>query len=221
MSYLKTEKPEGRRRNRPLKDYTGQRFGRLIAVRLVERDPKWNAHKWLFKCDCGNEKVASIKDARTGHTSSCGCLHAEGLAARNATHGMSDRPEYKAWKDMRARCANPRRGDYKDYGGRGVSVCAQWAEFDVFLRDMGPRPVGRTIDRIDVNGNYEPANCRWALPKTQANNKRSNRIITIDGVTQTLQAWCEHYGVEPSKARWRLAQGWPIERVFSGTDYRK
>lgn len=221
MSYLKTEKLEGRQRNRPLKDYAEQRFGRLVAVRLVERDPKWNAHKWLFKCDCGNEKAISIKSVRIGHTLSCGCAHSEGLAQRNTKHGQSRSVEYKGWKDMRSRCSNPRRKDYKDYGGRGISVCDRWNDFALFLCDMGPRPEGFTLDRIDVEGNYEPGNCRWALPKTQANNKRSNRMIDIDGVSKTLQAWCEHYGIEPSKVRWRLNQGWSVERAFSGADYRK
>ena len=129
MSYLKTEKMPGRQRNRPLKDYSGQRFGRLVAVRLVERDCRWNAHKWMFRCDCGNEKIISIKSVRAGHTASCGCLFSERLVQRNSTHGLSkaNQREYRSWKDMRSRCNNSNNTSYQDYGGRGISICERWS----------------------------------------------------------------------------------------------
>lgn len=223
MAYLKTEKLDGRQRNRPLKDYSGQRFGRLMAIRLIERDLKWNGHMWLFNCDCGSEKVISIKSVRSGHTSSCGCLFLENLVDRNTTHGLSEarRREYRSWKDMRARCNNPKDSDYSDYGGRGILICERWDDFSLFYSDMGLRPKGLTIDRINVNGNYEPLNCRWASRKTQANNKRTNRRIAIGSETKTLQEWCRHFGIDHSKARYRLAQGWPIEKVFSLEDFRR
>lgn len=223
MSYLKLDKIPGRQRNRPLKDYTGQRFGRLVAVKLVERDPRWNGHRWLFRCDCGNEATVSIKLASSGNTSSCGCLFSEMLAARNTTHGLmrSNSGEYRSWKDMRARCNNPNNTDYRDYGGRGIVVCKRWDDFAAFLSDMGPRPEGHTLDRINVNDDYHPGNCRWAEAKTQANNKRSNRLLTIDGVTRTLQEWSEFHGLERTKVKWRLAQGWPLDKVFSKDDHRK
>lgn len=213
----------GRQRNRPLKDYTGQRFGRLVGVALVEREAVQNNHLWRFLCDCGNEKDVRIKSARSGHTSSCGCIHREILRGRNETHGLSraQPSEYRSWKDMRARCSNPNDSDYANYGGRGIKVCERWGDFAAFYADMGNRPAGHTIDRIDNSGNYEPGNCRWAEAKTQANNKRSNKVITIGGVAKTLQAWCDQFGIEHSKVRYRLSRGWPLEAAFSPEDYRR
>lgn len=222
MDVIETPKLPGRQRNRPIKDYAGHRFGRLTATQLVERMESRD-HRWAFLCDCGNEKIASIRSVRSGNTSSCGCRHKEQLVARNATHGLSKvQPgAYRSWKDMRARCSNPGDSDFVDYGGRGIRVCAEWDDFAVFFADMGPRPKGRTLDRIDVNGGYQPSNCRWATSKTQANNKRSNARLTIAGETKTLQEWSEYHGLERTTVRWRLAQGWALERVFSKEDFRR
>lgn len=206
-------------RNRKLKDYTGERFGRLTVTRLVERDRKWNDHLLEVVCDCGVVTRKRVKAMRGGHTSSCGCLASEITAARNSTHGLSrsNRREYRSWKDMRARCNNPNDSDFGAYGGRGITICPEWADFKQFLADMGERPDGHTLDRIDVNGNYEPQNCRWASNKAQANNKRTNHLIEIDGESRTLQSWCDTYGIEPSKVRYRLRAGMtPIEALTSG-----
>jgi hypothetical protein len=219
---IKTAKPDGRARNRGLKDYAGVRFDRLIAIEFVSRDNKDNNHQWRFVCDCGNTVVLRIKSVRSGHTGSCGCKAAELLSARNTTHGLSGahRSEYRSWKDMRSRCNNPGDSDYQDYGGRGITVCEEWSSFGRFFADMGEKPARMTIDRQDVNGNYEPGNCRWATAKEQANNKRSNVYISIGGVEKTLQEWSDAYGVRRETARWRMKQGWPIESVFTKTDYR-
>lgn len=212
-----------RQRNRKLKDYAGLRFGRLVAVRLIERDFQWNDHKWLFRCDCGNEKVVRLKSARTGHTSSCGCLAREVLVYRNETHGLTRTHPgaYRSWKDMRARCLNERGKDFKDYGGRGISICLRWDDFAEFVRDMGERPQGRSLDRIDVNGDYSPENCRWAVAETQANNKRSNQRIAFRGEEKTLQQWCRQFGLEHSKVRYRLANGYTLDEAFSSGDFRQ
>ncbi len=122
---------------------------------------------------------------------------------------------------MRATCNNPRHTDFKDYGGRGVSVCPEWGSFSRFFADMGQRPEGKTLDRIDVNGHYSPSNCRWADAKTQANNKRTNRLIEHKGEVKTLSLWCSTYGVEPSKVRYRLKQGWDTAKAFSSEDFRR
>lgn len=219
------EKIAGRTRNRSLKDYTGTRFGLLTAVSLVERDiSSANDHVWLFKCDCGSVKGIPIKRVRSGNTSSCGCLARVTLAARNTTHGLSKAhaSAYRTWKDMRGRCLTPGNTDYPSYGGRGISVCERWDSFALFLSDMGDRPDGKTLDRIEVNGNYEPGNCRWADAKEQANNKRNNHIVSWDGVDKTLAQWCDQFGIEPSKVRYRLARGWPLHRAFNnGVDGRE
>lgn len=210
-------------RNRALKDYAGVRFGQLVAVRMLERgDRPENNHLWLFRCDCGRDASVRIKSARSGHTVSCGCAQRKAVVERNTVHGLmnANRGEYRSWKDMRARCRNPNNSDYANYGGRGVQVCERWNSFEAFLADMGPRPAGQTIDRVDVNGNYEPTNCRWADARTQANNKRSNSVIEYQGRKQTLQQWSDEFGLESSKIRWRMAQGWPLEKVFGLGDFR-
>lgn len=221
--HIKTEKVPGRQRNRPLKDYTGQRWGRLVALGLVERDPKWNDHRWRFACDCGAETIAGIKQVRGGHTTSCGCAFRERMVERNTTHGLSRKQpaEYRSWKDMRSRCNNPNDSDFASYGGRGIQVCEAWNDFAVFFADMGPRPKGHTLDRIDVNGNYEPGNCRWADAGQQANNKRSNTFYEMDGRTQTLQQWCREFGIERNKVQYRIKQGMTLADALRPEDLRR
>lgn len=218
---IKTEKFPGRIRNRPLKDYTGQRFARLVALSFVERRNSGGSI-WRFLCDCGTEKDISAKMVVSGHTSSCGCVAKEKLVDRNKKHGLSKsyKSTYRSWKDMRSRCGNVNDFDYADYGGRGIRVCEQWEDFAVFFRDMGARPNGKTLDRIDVNGNYRPENCRWADAKTQANNKRNNRLVEYQGQTRTLAQWCENFGIEQSKVKYRINAGWSLEDAFKLEDGR-
>lgn len=202
-------------------DRTGQRFGRLVIVSLHERDVS-NArdHKWIVECDCGAKKVTPARLLTTGHTKSCGCLQRELLALRNTTHGLSrhHKSTYRSWKDMRARCNNPNDSDYASYGGRGISVCQRWDDFRLFLDDMGERPEGMTIDRIDNDAGYGPDNCRWANAFTQANNKRTNRIVA----GMTLQHLAEASGVYASKLAYRISAGYPVEQATNpNVDLRK
>lgn len=219
---IKTEKMPGKQRNRPLKDYAGSKFGRLTAIELVRRMEGGN-HLWRFGCDCGNVVVKGVALVRKGHTSSCGCLRREALVNRNSTHGLSqaNRVEYRSWKDMRARCNTPTNSDYGDYGGRGIRVCPKWDDFGAFLASMGKRSPGATLDRIDVNGHYEPSNCRWADATEQANNKRTNRVIEMRGERKTLQQWCRELGFEHSKVQYRLRIGMSPDDAFSAKDFRK
>jgi hypothetical protein len=199
----------------------GQRFGRLVAVRKAER-PDYisdSAAYWLFLCDCGAERVIRAKDVRYGKTASCGCFHAEAAAARKLKHGSTrrisgdrrvDAPEYRIWSAMRARCA----GNDPDYGGRGIHVCARWNEFANFLADMGRRPSRKhSIDRINNEGHYEPANCRWATTSVQANNRRITKRFTVRGITGTVAQLATAFGlVSGPIARQRMARfGWSAE----------
>ena len=138
------------------------------------------------------------------------------LVARNQTHGLSrlHKQTYQCWKDMRQRCNNPNNTDYKNYGARGIVVCSRWDDFSAFFADMGPRPDGMTLDRINTNGPYYPENCRWATPETQANNKRTNNRITINGETKTLEQWARASGLGNSRVRYRLRVGYsPVEAL--------
>ena len=125
-------------------------------------------------------------------------------------------PELNAWTNMVARCSNPRRPDYQFYGGRGVTVCAEWrVSFAAFLRDMGPRPDGCSIDRIDNSRGYAPDNCRWATKHEQMQNTRATRQITFNGRTQGLSAWAREIGINKESLRTRLERGWSIETALS------
>lgn len=128
------------------------------------------------------------------------------------THGKSKTIIYTAWTNMRQRCENPNTPAYHRYGGRGISVCQRWQSFDAFMADMGEPPAGATLERINNDGDYSPANCQWASRKQQANNRSSNRYITYAGRTQTLAAWADELGLDHSCIAYRVARGRPIIR---------
>lgn len=134
-------------------------------------------------------------------------------------HGHSRRglitPTYQSWSNMLRRCGDSRNAKYSQYGGRGIVICEQWLMFDNFLADMGEKPKNMTLERIDVNGNYEPRNCKWASMKEQANNKTNNRLITWLGETKTESQWASHIGISFPALRTRFYRGWPIEKALT------
>jgi AP2 domain. len=169
-------------------DLSGKRFGRLFVIGRAPNKGKDTV--WLCRCDCGTEKVVRGNDIKRGKIESCGCLHSEMLIKRNYVHGHSAKGkftyEYHSWASMIQRCENEKRNNFKYYGGRGIKVCDRWKNsFENFLEDMGPRPSkNHTLDRIDVNGNYEPSNCRWVDKSNQSRNQRvrSDNRLGIKGI---------------------------------------
>lgn len=151
-------------------DLTGQTFGRLTVIRRSEKARSSGA-LWDCSCVCGGAACVDSRKLRTGHSTSCGCHRREVLS--NLRHGQSkSSPTYRSWKEMRSRCNNPKAQNFKWYGGRGIRVCPEWGSYEAFLADMGERPAGKTLDRIDSDGNYEKQNCRWATAKEQAETNR-------------------------------------------------
>ena len=186
----------------------GQKFGRLTVIASAESDKKGNG-RWLCKCDCGKEVVIVGYRLNTGYTKSCGCLQREITGKRASKHNKYGTRLHTVWRHMKERCNNPNSQDYHNYGGRGISYCSEWTEFNPFYEWATKNGYSDelTLDRIDVNGNYEPSNCRWADKKIQANNTRVNRRITINGVTKTMTEWSDETGVKAGTIWWRHENG--------------
>lgn len=174
-------------------DLTGQVFGRLKVIeRAVNRG---RATRWLCLCECGNTSEPSASHLKSGHTISCGCVTAEKIRARATTHGGYETPEHRVWASMLSRIRNPNSPGYERYGGRGISLCDRWLRFENFLSDMGPRPEGTSIDRINNSLGYFPENCRWATATEQGRNKGNNRLLEYQGQVKTISEWAGILGI--------------------------
>lgn len=190
-------------------DLVGCRFSRLYVAGIHDRGV--SGARWKCICDCGRMKIVYGTALRNGRTKSCGCINGvDGLWK----HGRISSPEYRSWDGMIQRCTNPNAKGYMEYGGRGIRVCDEWRDFRKFFSDMGERPSPfHSLDRINVNGNYEHGNCRWATIAMQRNNTRRNLVVCIAGRSDTLANWVRLLGV----CEYSLAYG----RIRKGMDPRK
>ena len=193
-------------------DLTGQKFGRLTVIYWIGREN--GRTLWKCKCACGKDAIVSTGSLRSANTQSCGCLHRDLCIARSTKHGMRHTATYRAWWAMKQRCGHKSQKCYPNYGGRGICVCERWKEFPAFLEDMGERPDGHSLDRIDNSGNYEPGNCKWSTMLQQASNTRRSFKITFNGQTLTCSEWERKLGVKTGTLKSRFYRGWPLEKAM-------
>lgn len=201
-------------------DLTGKKFGRLTVLeRTDDLIQPSGQHKtqWLCKCDCGNLITVQGCNLKSEHTQSCGCYSQD--YPSHTKHNKCKTRLYKCWKHIKQRCYDKNSKEYINYGGRGITVCNEWLnDFQVFYdwAMANGYKDDLTIDRIDVNGNYEPSNCRWVTVKVQNNNKRSNRLITYNEKTQTLAQWADELQINYKKLYARIVTfSWNIEKAFN------
>lgn len=212
---------------RPLIDITGQRFGILTVIEPVYI-PEKKRWKWKCQCDCGNTTYSSANNLKAG-VQSCGCLHRKWSHNHLYKHGKTNSRLFPIWQSMKQRCENPNCQAYANYGGRGIKVCDEWNEdfqqFESWSIANGydeNAPKGQcTIERIDVNGNYEPSNCRWATMAEQGCNRRSCVFVEYNGERKTLAEWSRITGLTHATIRGRLLRGWDVESAFTTPPKRK
>lgn len=209
---------------RKFTDLTGKKFGRLLVQAEVRKPPSKRIY-WACLCDCGNTHTVRPDQLVSGEIVSCGCYMREAVARRETVHGHARRgshsAEFEAWGALRERCNKPSSPEYKNYGGRGITVCQRWDEsFQSFFDDVGRRPSPKhSLDRIDVNGNYEPGNVRWALYETQVNNKRNTVYFEPYGVRVPVSILARAVGMNRNTLKARLEHGFDLVSAIRGENY--
>jgi hypothetical protein len=206
---------------RVAKDFTPETFGRLTTLGPIFRVGEFPYQ--VCECTCGAYFVANVFRLRAQTTQSCGCLRKE-LVYKHGKSRIGGKIDttYSAWKAMRKRCSNPNTPRYKHYGGRGIKVCQRWQTFENFFADMGQRPSPKhSLDRIDVNGDYSPENCRWATVEQQANNKQNTMLIVAFGKSMAPTEWSSVYGIPSGTIIDRIRKGWEPEAAVKDAPYSK
>jgi hypothetical protein len=204
-------------------DRTGMRYGHLLIngwSHSIYRSPRNGSYQfWSCICDCGQTVVVLANNLVKGNTTSCGCKSSRlTIGDKATTHGKSKSPEYVSWRAMKDRCYGASHSEYKRYGALGIKVCERWINsFANFFEDMGPRPHGHSLERINPSKNYEPVNCKWADVYEQANNKKNTRKIEYKGASKSVTQWSREVGLKTATLSARLNRGWPVEKaLFSG-----
>lgn len=193
--------------SKPL-DLVGKRFGALTVIERRPSDAKGQS-MWLVRCDCGNEKIVRGHDLSQGKTTTCGCSRIKSCVFYE--HGLSKDKLHGLWRNIKGRCYNPNNPSYKFYGARGIKMCDEWTNDFVAFYDWAHTngyKEGLQIDRIDVDGDYCPENCRWVSKTIQANNTRRNIYVTMNGTTKTIAEWCKELGINYHSVQTRTYKGW-------------
>lgn len=200
-------------------DLTGRRFGRLTVIEIAPRNPSSPSTRWYCQCDCGNKTIAYAPMLKNGTKLSCGCLKKERQLMTATKHGGRRTRLYHIWSMMKQRTDNPKHTAYKNYGGKGVRVCTEWHDDFAAFRDWALSSGYKdslTIDRIDVNGNYEPGNCRWVSKAEQNRNQTRNVRLTYNGETLLMSDWAKRLGISAQALYRRInVLQWPLERALS------
>lgn len=179
-------------------------------LEVIGKDPN-NPRRLICKCVCGSVKSIIAKSVTSNTTKSCGCLAREVISANSKTHGDSHTPTHRSWSAMMHRCRCSTSKDYARYGGSGITVCKEWDSYERFKQDMGERPTGTSLDRLDTLGNYEPGNCRWASIKEQNMNRRNVQLYSLGGEWLTLKELCEELNAPFHRIQYRVQKvGWPV-----------
>lgn len=200
----------------------GKRYGQLTIIGTSDKSSRYGHRYVVCRCDCGTVKEIALFHLTGGASKSCGCGISKAIIKRCTTHGDSGKRLYAIWRGIKNRCLNPNENCYPSYGGRGISICPEWMDYSIFKEwalNNGYQE-DLTIDRIDVNGNYTPSNCRWIPFILQARNKRTNKIIEINGEKKLMIDWVKESPVYPSTVYDRIHKGWSIEDALFLTDQR-
>lgn len=205
--------------NHRFTDLTGQTFERLFVESFAGVD-QYKESLWLCLCNCGNRKIIRRSNLKRGLTTSCGCYNLERTIETQVTHGHSKNKtksrELMSWQGTKARCSNPKATGYSNYGGRGITMCDRWKNsFSAFLEDMGPRPTGCTLERVDNNGNYEPGNCAWIPKGNQSRNQRKSIRLTYKETTLVLKQWMRAINRSRLFIKSRLKKGETLENIIT------
>ncbi len=195
-------------------DLTGKKFNRLLVLGFSHLN-NYGVLYWHVRCDCGNKRAVRGSSLKNGRTKSCGCFHKELISKMFSIHGMGEKSIYRLWNSMRQRCLNAQNPQYKNYGGRGITVCNRWAKFENFLEDMGEKPKRLTLERIDNNKGYSLKNCKWATRKEQSNNSRRNHILKYNNLSLTIAQWADKLKIKSNTLRNRIFRKWSTERALT------